>query len=86
MQPGRCNRDLRAEAWRALEELHEEGNNTRKYKFVTYKLLVDLLTSVVANVYIFFFLDTVITSTCEITRLQINIFTIHNEYSILFIF
>uniref|UniRef100_UPI0037E78AB6 glyoxal reductase-like isoform X1 n=2 Tax=Semicossyphus pulcher TaxID=241346 RepID=UPI0037E78AB6 len=25
MQPGRSNRELRAEAWRALEELHQEG-------------------------------------------------------------
>ena len=25
MQPGRSNRELRAEAWRALEELYEEG-------------------------------------------------------------
>lgn len=28
MQPGRSNRELRAEAWRALEELYKEGIHT----------------------------------------------------------
>lgn len=50
MQPGRCNRELRAEAWRALEDLYEKGKNTMKYNLITYRLEVDLFTKVGANV------------------------------------
>lgn len=44
MKPGGCNREQRAESWRALEELYEEGEN--QYNLIIHRLKVDLFGKV----------------------------------------